>query len=646
MTDEGKDLFNDMMSSEHPFNEATCETRENLLKKLTGEGNKEASHYRFLVLKELGMCEFNKGNFDKAKKRIDGGVAELNLPNEDLMLTNQDLAPVGLLREAAKFLMKFELTQAATALRRSREISERNLKKILKMVHKQLSQQQGSKGNIPPLENLIDEISGYGKTGQILPMLMNQAPILKQEMPFAEQIDKACDEIDKRLAGFAPQTKVIRKTLDTSKGSKGGSLMYVRGLVMESTVHSSRMMAAMDMVSEGTVKAFKEEGASADKSLTLLKRTKEGGGCGEGKGMTKTCAAVAKIPDLKSNSFGETRVIIVKPGKDQPLEACTTNANVAILLAAKDGVTATVAGESKTLVVGLPLVVDYCQAVVLTAPAQAAVLFAQAWHPEFAAVERTSEIRSHAKAHSLSDDEVKEAVKVVNDHAKKNWEKAAKQWRNESPFIEGMKASLQGDVDKSKKEAEAKAEADKKDFENNDEGRKKDLEALEKKREDKRVAKEEKEKKIAARFKQLEAEKANRDPWLNDPVVVEVENRVANLREQRRDASAKLEFDLTSELTKDISAAERELKKVTKVARKAHKKGGGAPAPKAKEEAKEEAPKASGGGSADKAAEIKKKLEDVKTKKAAAAEEENYSEAKKLKAVQKDLEAQLKKLEL
>jgi len=650
MSDAGKDLFNDMQSSETPFDEATCEVREALLKTLTGKGDKEAGNYRYMVLKEIGMCEFNRGNFDKAKKRLDSGIGELNLPNDDMMLTNQDLAPTGLLREAAKFMTQFEYTQAATSLRRSSEISGRNLKRILKMVHKQMGQQNGAQGNVPPLDNLVAELPGFGKTGQYLPMLLKQVPILKQEMPYAEQIDKAVEEMDKRLAGFAPQAKAIRKTLDTSKGSKAGSLMYVRGLVTEATVPGDRFMAAMSMVEDGLTKAFTEEAASAEKSLTLLKRTKQGGGCEEGKGMTKTCAALAKIPDLKSNSFGETRMMIVKPGKESPLDACTTNANVGILLAAKDGVTVKVAGEEKSLVVGLPIVVDFCQAVVLTATQQAPVLFAQAWHPEFAAVERTTEIRARAKTFSLSEDEVKEAAKIVNDHAKKNYEKSGKQWRNESPFITSMKSSLQADKDGATKKAEEAAEAKRKEDEGGDEGRAKALEELEKKRAEKKKKAEALEQKKADRAKVLELEKSLRDPWLNAPEVAAVEAKLAALKEERRDASAKLEFDVTAQLTKDISAAERELKKAIKVAKKAFKKSGG----KVDTKAKEEAVAASEEVNIKRAAEIKAKelkklndaLEEVKKKKAVAAETENFKEAKKLKKVQKELEDELKKLEL
>lgn len=644
MTDAGKDLFNDLQSSEKPYDEATCEIREALLKSLTGIGDREASHYRYLVLKELGMCEFIKGNFDKAKKRLDSGVSELNLPNDDMMTTNQELAPVGLLRQAAGFLNKFELTQAATALRRSREIADRNLKKILKMVHKQMSQQAGSKGNIPPVENLIAEIPGFGKTGQVLPMLMGQAPILKQELPFAEQIDVAIEALDKRLMAFAPQQKAIRKALDTSKGSSAGTLLYARGLVTEDVVPADRLMAATELTETGAAKAFKEEAASIEKSLTLLKRTVEGTGCKD-KGMDKTCAALAKIPDLKSNGFGETRVIVVKADKKQPLDRCSTNANVAILLSAQDGVTAKVGASSTVLLAGLPVVVDFCQEVTLESSKQAVVLFAMAWHPEFAAVERTTELRTRSSAFGLSEDAVKEATKVVNDHAKKNWEKAGKQWREDSTLVTAITTSLKAEKDKNAAEAEAAAEAERKDFLDNDETRKKNLEELEASRAQK---KKEKDEKAAAKRKAVELareqERANRDPWLNDPTVLAADKVLEDLKEARRDANNKLEFDLTAQLTKDISAAERAVKKATKAAKKAFKKGGGTiPVAKASEvySSKDSAADKEKAGD-----EIKKKLEDVKKEKAAAAEAENFGEAKRLKTVQKDLEEKLKKLEL
>merc|ERR1719356_1549641 len=105
-----------------------------------------------------------------------------------------------------------------------------------------------------------------------------------------------------------------------------------------------------------------------------------------------------------------------------------------------------------------------------------------------------------------------------------------------------------------------------------DEERKKGLEELEKKRAEAKRKQEEVEEKKKKRQEILELERAMRDPWLNAPEVKEVEAKIEDYKEQRRDANAKLEFDLSTSLTKDISAAERELKKVTKKARKEYKK--------------------------------------------------------------------------
>merc|ERR1711907_321070 len=115
---------------------------------------------------------------------------------------------------------------------------------------------------------------------------------------------------------------------------------------------------------------------------------------------------------------------------------------------------------------------------------------------------------------------------------------------------------------------------------------------------EKKKREQEAEEKRKARKKQLEEERANRDPWLNDPTVVEAQEKLDSLKEARRDANAKLEFDLTSSLTKEISAQERLLKKVTK----ASKKGGGQASAKAPE-----ADKKVESGTGDQASDIKKK---------------------------------------
>jgi len=87
----------------------------------------------------------------------------------------------------------------------------------------------------------------------------------------------------------------------------------------------------------------------------------------------------------------------------------------------------------------------------------------------------------------------------------------------------------------------------------------------------------------------MEEERAKRDPWLSAPEVLEAEKQLEELKEARRDANAKLEFDLSTQLTKDISAAERHIKKVIKKAKKAYKKNGGLAAP-AEEKAEKKEP--------------------------------------------------------
>ena len=256
-------------------------------------------------------------------------------------------------------------------------------------------------------------------------------------------------------------------------------------------------------------------------------------------------------------------------------------------------------------------------------------------------MERTTELRARAGGFGLSDEEVKAAAKAVNDHAKSAWEKTAKTWRSNSEGLESMKKTLQSKEEEKIKAKEAAEEAKRKEDEAGDEERKKNLELLEKKRAEKKRQQEEAEKKRLARKKQLEEEKAKRDPWLLFPEVVEAEKHLEDLKDQRRDANAKLEFDLSNSLTKDISAAERSLKSVTKKAKKAYKKG--------------EKPGATSASSTESKGDktdskelktLQAKLQDVKERKDKASQAENFKEAKKLKAEQKDLEEKIAKLEL
>jgi len=484
LSDEAKDIFNDIEADEEVYSSAACEGREKLLKLMAGKGEREAQDHRARVLINLGVCEFKKGDYSKSNLRFSSALSEMNLPNEDIIMQNPQLAPIGLMRSAANFMTKQELTQTATAIRRCKEVLSRNLKQTLKFVHKQMSQQQGG---APPVEALADEIVGYGKTGQYLPMIKGQVPMLKQDLAWLEQVDKSLDNLDTRLGAIDKSLKPKRLRLDVSKGKgKGGSLLYAKALSTEPVVELSRSAAAQEL-KHSVAKAFKEEGASAEKGQTLIKRAQESTGCKEDKGFSKTCKALQKVPDVMSNSFGETRVIMVKKGKKQQLDACTTNANIGIVLAAKDGVQLTVAGVEQPveLSAGEPVVFDFCLEAHLSSSDPVAVLFTQGWHPEFAAVERTTELRSRAKTFGMQEDSVKAATKVVNDYAKKSWEKSAKQWREGSSMIEEIKRTLKEEVDSKKKKEEEAAEAKRKD-EANDEERKKQLEELEKKREEKK----------------------------------------------------------------------------------------------------------------------------------------------------------------
>lgn len=74
-----------------------------------------------------------------AKKRLESTISEMNVPSEDMMMKNPDLAPIALTKQASDFMKKFELTQAGTQFRRCREVLDRNLKTVLKRVHQQMS---------------------------------------------------------------------------------------------------------------------------------------------------------------------------------------------------------------------------------------------------------------------------------------------------------------------------------------------------------------------------------------------------------------------------------------------------------------------------------------------------------------------------
>ena len=165
-------------------------------------------------------------------------------------------------------------------------------------------------------------------------------------------------------------SKVPRKKqrMDVSKSKgKSGSMLYVRGIFTERFTTSDRLYLAKDL--EAVAK-----GLTAEKSATLVKRSKMGSGCKDE--MQKVCEKLAKVADIQSNPFGETRLLVLKPQKKQVLDSCSTNANIGVLVSSQ-ALQLTVAGESMQLPAGQALGVDFCLEVTIEADVAATVLFGQ-----------------------------------------------------------------------------------------------------------------------------------------------------------------------------------------------------------------------------------------------------------------------------
>merc|ERR1712183_387579 len=90
----------------------------------------------------------------------------------------------------------------------------------------------------------------------------------------------------------------------------------------------------------------------------------------------------------------------------------------------------------------------------------------------------------------------------------------------------------------------------------------------------------------------MEEEEARKDPWLRDPKVKEMKQKLEDVKDVRRDANNKMELDESNRLTKEVSKLERKLESTIAKAMKRYQKAqkaGGAEAGKTAE-----APKAAG----------------------------------------------------
>ena len=149
--------------------------------------------------------------------------------------------------------------------------------------------------------------------------------------------------------------KKLRLDVSKSKG-KTGTMLYVRSIFTEPIVPTERLAVAKELVDKGITKAVVS--SSFEKSVSLIKKTKSGSGCKDS--VQELCEKLVKIPDIQSNPFGESRMMVLKANKKQVLDTCTTNANIGILVSSKDDVRLTVAGATTELKAGEPLGLDFC----------------------------------------------------------------------------------------------------------------------------------------------------------------------------------------------------------------------------------------------------------------------------------------------
>jgi len=612
----------------------TCDLRLKLFKELAKASSKEAPQVKAMILREIGLCDLHNEKYDQAKKRFVSAISEFNVPSEEMLMKDKKSVTFVLLRDAAVFIEKGEASKAATALRRFKAIEVREKQDFLNSFAKQ--------NKIPPeaMEKVLQDLKAEKGKGE-------QAQNAKQVIKIINQIDgesELADTLVNRIEeAFRGDDSAAKDKASRLRNSLSGP--FAGGVATNPTAPGEDLAASSTILINADKIVKEVEAAKPEKHLTLIKRTKDGSGC---KTLPETCGILKELTDIRTNGFGETRLLSLKAGKPQTLDSCETNANVALLIPIDVAVSVTVGGETEEVEPLSAIVVDHCLPGNVLAEQPAKVLWAQAWHPQYASLERTTEIRSRGKKWGLSEDEIKEVTKLVNNAAKKEWESAVSVW------LEGAAAQTAHERWAAKMEAtkEAAEEAKRAKEESDmaaDEERKRGLEALEKKREAKKAEEEAKEKKRKELEQRRRDEEAKKDPWLRDPVVIAAKEKLEELKEARRDANAKLEFDLTTSLTKEISAQERAVEKLIKKAKKAHKKGktlaDEKPSSKGSEAESDESA-TSGSGGEDEVAKLKAELKEVEAAKAKAAAAEDFAEAKKLKKRQTELTEKLNKLEL
>merc|ERR1712232_518217 len=443
---------------------------------------------------------------------------------------------------------ELKVAEAGVALRRCKTIYGRQWDKMLKMVMKQ---------------NKVPEAG----LPQMMPQIKTQ-PWAVQILGTIEAVDAKLAQVDKHIIA----DKAQKEKKDRLDGKTGGSLAYFPALPMEATTEASRLNWVEPLTDKFVVLSGEAAEAGLEKHASLIKRTKDGSDCAK---LPKLCEAVKEVSDIASNGFGESRVLVLKKGKKQKLDVCETNGNVGVLIALKGGVKLVQGAETTKVDERSALAYDLCLEASLAAEEDnTLILVLQAWHPEVAALERTTYIREKSKSWNLDKDQEKAVTKIANDAAKKGWDKAAKQWRQGSRLGKELADKIK-DQEKSAAEAKEKEEEEKKKAEADADGNLQAArEEVARKRAEKELEKQKKQEAKKARHEETRRKEVENEPWRLDYRVLAAKEKLEALKEERRDANLKMEFDESTRLTKEVSKAERKYNSAMEKAEKHYKKHG------------------------------------------------------------------------
>ena len=372
-----------------------CDTRFEMFQYLGQfDSNPRATQMKTQILQDMGTCYMLKGKYKDAKMRYENALSEAGAP-EDVLMKNIQAAPMVLFRDAAQSLNKGLLSHAGTALRRIATIYTKEFTKMIKTAAKQ--------NNFP-----IDTPEKYN-------MFMQQAqnnPMVGMLKNLNWVVNKILTEVDV----LDDESKTISKRLATS------DTMYLSALPTDLFVDSERLIFASSITDKHD--EMSSELADA-KAATFLKRGVKQDDCEK---YPVACEVFTSIAEFSANPFGETRIVNVGK-KKKKFEMCETNGNLGVLYVASGTVKLQVGDGEQEFSEGDVTGFNFCNASSVSSADGAVAVFAQGWHPEVAALERTHAIRERSSSFKLSEDQVKAITKLANTHAKKSWDKTARIFR-------------------------------------------------------------------------------------------------------------------------------------------------------------------------------------------------------------------------